>query len=89
MRRLLKLAMIFLRCIPAFFRSRSKQAIVEFALRQQLATFAEKGRRPRDVRIPELGQFPRPTTQYPKLSPQSEPPRWPAETNDHLGSNVP
>jgi putative transposase len=47
MRHLLKLATIFLRCIPAFFRSRSKQAIVELALRQQLATFAEKGRRPR------------------------------------------
>jgi len=44
---LLKLASIFLRCIPALFRSRSKQAIVELALRQQLATFAEKGRRPR------------------------------------------
>ncbi len=44
---LLKLATISLRCIPAFFRSRSKQAIVELALRQQLATFAEKGRRPR------------------------------------------
>jgi transposase InsO family protein len=44
---LLKLALIFLRCIPAFFRSRSRQAIVELALRQQLATFAEKGRRPR------------------------------------------
>ena len=43
----LKLASIFLRCIPAFFRSRSRQAIVELALRQQLATFAEKGRRPR------------------------------------------
>ena len=47
MRHLLKLLMIFLRCIPAFFRSRSKQAIVELALRQQLATFAQKGRRPR------------------------------------------
>ena len=44
---LLKLTRIFLRCIPAFFRSRGKQAIVELALRQQLATFAEKGRRPR------------------------------------------
>jgi hypothetical protein len=44
---LLKLTTIFLRCLPAFFRSRSKQAIVELALRQQLATFAEKGRRPR------------------------------------------
>ncbi len=46
MRNLLRPATIFLRCIPAFFRSRSRQAIVELALRQQLATFAEKGRRP-------------------------------------------
>jgi transposase InsO family protein len=43
----LKLATIFLRCIPAFFRSRNEQVIVELALRQQLATFTEKGRRPR------------------------------------------
>lgn len=47
MRRILRLATIVLRCIPAFLRSRSKQAIVERVLRQQLATFAEKGRRPR------------------------------------------
>jgi hypothetical protein len=44
---LLKLTTISLRCIPAFFRSRSKQVVIEFVLRQQLATFAEKGRRPR------------------------------------------
>ncbi len=44
---LLKLLTIFLRCIPAFFRSRNEQVIVELALRQQLATFAERGRRPR------------------------------------------
>ncbi len=44
---LLKLATIFLHCIPALFRSRSQQAIVELALRQQLAMFAQKGRRPR------------------------------------------
>lgn len=43
---LLKLTTIFLCCIPALFRSRSNQAIVEIALRQQLATFAVKGRRP-------------------------------------------
>jgi hypothetical protein len=36
MRHLLKLATITLCCIPAFFRSRSKQAIVELALRQYL-----------------------------------------------------
>jgi len=47
MRDLLKLATIAFRCAPAFFRSRRKQAIVELALRQQLATFSEKGRRPR------------------------------------------
>ncbi len=47
MRHLLKLATIFLRCIPAFFRSRSRQAIVELALRQQLATYTQKGRKPR------------------------------------------
>ena len=44
---LLKLTTIFLRCIPAFFRSRNEQVTVELALRQQLATFTEKGRRPR------------------------------------------
>jgi hypothetical protein len=47
MRHLLRLRTIFLRCIAALFRSRSKQAIVALALRQQLATFADKGRRPR------------------------------------------
>ena len=44
---LLKLVMRLLRCIPAFFRSRNDQAIVELALRQQLATFALKGPKPR------------------------------------------
>jgi len=44
---LLRLTTIFLRCIPAFFRRRSKHAGIELALRQHLATFAEKGRRPR------------------------------------------
>jgi hypothetical protein len=44
---LLKFVMLFLRCIPAFFRSRNEQAIVELALRQQLATFALKGPKPR------------------------------------------
>jgi hypothetical protein len=47
MRQLLKLVTIALCSVPALFRSRSKQAIVELALRQQLATFSEKGRRPR------------------------------------------
>jgi len=40
MRHLLKLATIFFRCIPAFFRSRNEQVIVELALRQQLATLS-------------------------------------------------
>jgi hypothetical protein len=43
----LKLVTIFLRCIPASFRSRNEQALVELALRQQLATFALKGPKPR------------------------------------------
>ncbi len=42
-----KLVMLLLRCIPAFFRSRNNQAIVELALRQQLATYALKGPKPR------------------------------------------
>ena len=48
---LLKLATIFLRCIPAVFRSRSKQTIVELALRQQLAAFAQRGRRLRITQV--------------------------------------
>jgi transposase InsO family protein len=44
---LLRLTTIFLRCIPAFFRSKKRQAFVEIALRQQLATYSQKGRRPR------------------------------------------
>ncbi len=44
---LLKFVMLLLRCIPAFFRSRNEQAIVELALRQQLATFALNGPKPR------------------------------------------
>ncbi len=44
---LLKFVMLLLRCVPAFFRSRNEQALVELALRQQLATFALKGPKPR------------------------------------------
>jgi hypothetical protein len=51
MRNLLKLLMVFLRCIPALFRSRSKQTMVELALRQQLATFAHSLMR--TVGVPE------------------------------------
>jgi putative transposase len=39
--------MLLLRCLPAFFRSRNEQALVELALRQQLAAFALKGPKPR------------------------------------------
>ena len=44
---LLRLTTIFLRCVPALFRSRNEQALVELALRQQLATFTLKGPKPR------------------------------------------
>ena len=44
---LLKLATVFLRRFPAFFRSRNKQALVELALRRQLATYTQKGPKPR------------------------------------------
>ncbi len=38
---LLKFVMLLLHCIPAFFRSRNEQAIVELTLRQQLATYVQ------------------------------------------------
>jgi hypothetical protein len=38
--------MLPLRCALAFLRSRREQAIVELALRQQLATYAQKRSRP-------------------------------------------
>ncbi len=44
---LLRFVMLLLRCVPAFFRNRNDQAIVELALRQQLATFSLKGPKPR------------------------------------------
>ncbi len=47
MRALLNFAVLLLRCAPAFLRSRRKQAIVELALRQQLATYAQKRSKPR------------------------------------------
>jgi len=43
---LLKLAMTFLRCLPAFFRNRRQQALVELALRQQLATYTQESQAP-------------------------------------------
>jgi transposase InsO family protein len=47
MRALLNFAIQFLRCLSAFFRSRNEQAIIELALRQQLATYTLKGPKPR------------------------------------------
>ena len=44
---LLSYALLVLRVLPALFRSQSEQAIVELVLRQQLATYADKGARPR------------------------------------------
>jgi hypothetical protein len=47
MQALLDLAPALFRCSPAFFRIRNDQAIVELALRQQLATFAQKQTKPK------------------------------------------
>jgi hypothetical protein len=44
---LLDLTTVFLRSILAFFRSRNQQAIVELALRQQLATYAQTRPKPK------------------------------------------
>jgi hypothetical protein len=43
---LLNFAMLLLFCVPALFRCRSEQALVELALRQQLATYTQKGPQP-------------------------------------------
>jgi putative transposase len=45
--RALLLISILLRCCAAFFRGRNQQAVVELALRQQLATYAQTGSKPR------------------------------------------
>ena len=47
MQALLRFATLLLRCALAFFRSRRDQTIVELALRQQLAAYAQRGPRPR------------------------------------------
>jgi transposase InsO family protein len=47
MRALLHFAMLLLCCVPAFFRSRNEQILVELALRQQLAIYAQRRPRPR------------------------------------------
>ena len=54
MRPLLKFVMLLLRWLPAFFRSRNNQAIVELALRQQLATYALKGPKPRITSVDRI-----------------------------------
>jgi transposase InsO family protein len=51
MRALPNFAMLLLRCVPAFFRSRREQAIIELALRQQLATYGQKRSKPRLTRL--------------------------------------
>jgi hypothetical protein len=45
--RALLLISVLLRCCAAFFRSRNQQAVVELALRQQLAAYAQTGSKPR------------------------------------------
>jgi putative transposase len=45
--RALTLISVLLRCCASFFRSRNQQAIVELALRQQLATYAHTELKPR------------------------------------------
>ncbi len=47
MRAILHFLVLVLRCAPAFFRSRSEQAIVELTLRQQLATCSQKNTKPK------------------------------------------
>jgi transposase InsO family protein len=47
MRALLNFATLPVRCVLAFFRSRKEQAVVELALRQQLATYAQEQSKPR------------------------------------------
>lgn len=47
MRALVRLFAATLRSLPALFRSRQDQVIVELALRQQLAIYSQKQRRPR------------------------------------------
>jgi len=47
MQSLLNFTTVLLRCTLAFFRSRNQQAIVELALRQQLATYAQTRPTPR------------------------------------------
>jgi hypothetical protein len=47
MHALLHFLALIIRCAPALFRSQKEQAIVELALRQQLATFRQKKSKPK------------------------------------------
>ena len=47
MRILVRFAALLLHCALAFFRSHREQAIVDLALRQQLAAYAQKRTRPK------------------------------------------
>ena len=51
---LFKFATTFLRCILAFFRTRNEQALIELALRQQLATYALEGPKPRITSVDRI-----------------------------------
>jgi hypothetical protein len=51
MRALLNFTTHLLRCVLVFFRSCREQAIVELALRQQLATYAQKKSKPRITKL--------------------------------------
>ena len=47
MQALLRFLALTIRCAPALLRSHSEQAIVELALRQQLATYSQKRSKPK------------------------------------------
>jgi hypothetical protein len=47
MQALLHFLALIIRCAPALFRSRKEQAIVELALRHQLATLSQKKSKPK------------------------------------------
>jgi hypothetical protein len=47
MQALLHFLALILRCAPALLRSRNEQAIIELALRQQLATYTQKKSKPK------------------------------------------
>ena len=47
MQALLHFLALIIRSAPALFRSRKEQAIVELALRQQLATYSQKKPKPK------------------------------------------